>query len=165
MLELAQPQLQKWARCSTAVFSFNVYIQRDVVTSSSCYRELQCHATPSQELRFHLILNLLEVERAGVSLSAQPTRPQLYACLVFCLLSFGISCHPQLRFLVQAHMGCKSNTNKICRSRTFYRYLVSQNFYFLKVGNGRVVLPHVHLFQFLVYNFCTLIISVNPNAS
>jgi hypothetical protein len=31
---LAQPLLQKWARCSTAVFSFNVYIRREAVTVS-----------------------------------------------------------------------------------------------------------------------------------
>jgi hypothetical protein len=46
MLGLAQPQLQKWARCSTAVFSFNIHIQREAVTSSSCSQGLQYHAPP-----------------------------------------------------------------------------------------------------------------------
>jgi hypothetical protein len=41
MLGLAQPQLQKWVRCSTADFSY-VYIQREAVTSSSCSQGLQC---------------------------------------------------------------------------------------------------------------------------
>jgi hypothetical protein len=67
------------------------------------------HPLPG-ELPLHLVLllyiiNVLEVEVAGVSPSEHPAYlTQLYACLVFCLFSFSAS-PIALRFLGQASEG------------------------------------------------------------
>jgi hypothetical protein len=99
MLELAQPQLQKWARCSTAVFSFNVYVQREAVTSSSCSWGYNCHAPLPENClstSFATVYSKLAGGREGWCVSECPAYQALALCM-FGLRSVvfsGISHHP-----------------------------------------------------------------------
>jgi hypothetical protein len=113
MLELAQPQLQMWARCRTTVFSFNVCIQREAVMRSSYSQGLQCHAPSPENYLSTLYATVYNKLTGGdrdwcVSIHA-PSLPgprfmnvwsSVYS-LFWHLLS------PSLRFIGQAHAGCK----------------------------------------------------------
>jgi hypothetical protein len=111
MLELAQHQLQKWARCSTAVFSFNVYVQREAVTGSSCSQGLQCHAPSPENYSPPCVATVANKLTGGGGAGLSPSKHPAYlapALCMFGLLSivfFSISCHLQLRFLGQARVG------------------------------------------------------------
>jgi hypothetical protein len=106
-LELAQPLLQKWVRCSTAVFPlmFKFREKRSQVRPDpENYKVmLPPPRTATPPLLPPYIINLLEV--VCLHLSTQPTWPQLYACLVSCLLSFSASPVTSVRFLGQARVG------------------------------------------------------------
>jgi hypothetical protein len=115
MLELAQPQLQKWARCSTAVFTLNVYVQREAATASSCSRGLQCHAPSRWELPLHLMLPLYITKLTGgeggwcVSIQALslPGHSFMHVWSSVCCLFLHVS-SPSVRFIGQAHVGHES---------------------------------------------------------
>jgi hypothetical protein len=103
-LGLAQPQLQKWARCSTAVFP-KMFMFREKLSQLSPVPEDYNVTPPPPKMPLLLVLRLyiinsLEVEEAGVSPSKRP------ACLAPALCMFGLLsvvfsgtfCCPQLGF-------------------------------------------------------------------
>jgi hypothetical protein len=97
---LAQPQLQKWARCSTAVLP-KMFTFREKLSQVPPVLEDFTMSRPLPENGLVLLLyiiNALEVEGLlCLPQSMQPTWPQLYACFVLCCL-FCTSRHPQLGF-------------------------------------------------------------------
>jgi hypothetical protein len=97
MLELAQPQLQKWARCSKAVFPL-MFTFREKLSQVLLFPRITWSHPLSQELHLHLVLplyiiNSLEVEGAGVSPSECPVYLAPALCM-FGLLSVVFSASP-----------------------------------------------------------------------
>jgi hypothetical protein len=113
MLELGQPQLHKWAGCSTAVFPLMFMFREklsEVPLVSEDYHVMPPPLPPINALHLMLLLyiiNSLEVEGVGVSPSELPAylAPALCMYELLSVVFSGISCHPQLRFLGQAHAG------------------------------------------------------------
>jgi hypothetical protein len=126
MLELAWPQLQKWAKCSTVVFP-------KMFTLRSCHSLQKLRITMSsplsQELLLHLmlwlyIINSLDMEVAGVSPSEHPAylAPALWMfCLVCCLFQHLPSL--SARFLGQARADHKRwHLNRDLRTKWHERW-------------------------------------------
>jgi hypothetical protein len=90
MLELAQPQQQKWVRCSTAL----MFTCREKLSQVPPIPEdYNVMPLPPTNASSPSVVTVYKLTGGGgcLHLSTQPTWPQLYACLVFCLLSFSAS--------------------------------------------------------------------------
>jgi hypothetical protein len=116
---LVQSQLQKKARCSTAIFP-KMFMFREVLPVPKNY-----NVTPPlpQELPFHLVLplymiNSLAVEVASVSPGPSFMHVWSSVCCLFLHLPL-----PLVRFLEQAYAGCKtgpySGNFTLCGKRHF----------------------------------------------
>jgi hypothetical protein len=115
MLGLAQPQLLKWARCSTGVFLRCLCSKRSRHRILLFPRITMSRPLP-RESPLHLVLRLyiknsLEVEEAGVSPSEHPAylAPALHMFGLLSVVFSGISHHPPVRFLGQARLACKTS--------------------------------------------------------
>jgi hypothetical protein len=110
---LAQPQLQKWARCSTAVFPKILTFREKLSQVSPVPKDYSVtpppprKASPPPAVTVY-IKNSLEVEGVCVSPSeSPPTWRYLYVCLVFCCL-FQHFPLPPVRCLGQASAAHKT---------------------------------------------------------
>jgi hypothetical protein len=111
-LELAQPQLQKWGRCNTAVFP-KMFMFREKLSQVSPVPQDYNITPPSLRtaapLQFATVYkNSLEMEGPGVSIRA-PSLPGpsfMHVWSSVCCLFQHLPL-PQLRFLGQAHVACK----------------------------------------------------------
>jgi hypothetical protein len=96
MLELTQPQLQKWARCSTATFPLMFVFREKLSQVPPVPKYCNVMPPPLRIISLPHVVTLYNKLTGGeggwcVSINTQPTWPQIYSCLIFCLLSFPAS--------------------------------------------------------------------------
>jgi hypothetical protein len=164
---LAQPQLQKWARCSTTDFSFNVYVWREAVTGSSCSKDHGATPPPPRNASLPRVATAYNKLTGGgggwcVSIPAyKPTWPQLYACFVFCLLSFLHLPLPSVRFLGQARAGCKTiSTSFKSYQFNLFAQLLNRYLFFLCLFFGHHI-SNEYLAKMFSHSVGHLLILVN----
>jgi hypothetical protein len=127
-------KLHTWVGTASAVevgkMQYSCFFLRCLHSDRSCHRFLlfprvtvSCPLPWEMPLHLMLLLYIINSLEVGGWLlclhpSTQPTWPQLYACLVFCLLSFLHLPVPSVRFLGQIHPEQKSfSLNRNMRMR------------------------------------------------